>query len=220
MGLELSPFHPSRPQRNPQGKDLGIGPDNFVVGSIGRLTGIKDHRTLLRGLALAKKAVSRPLTLVVVGQGELEGEIRAEAAALGLDVRFMGWQPGTADLLPGFDLVALTSLNEGLPLVLIEALAAGRPVVSTPVGGVPSLLNMGEGPSLGNFSMAERGLLFPVGDPERAGQSGSVDGGSSRSGRRNWVWPGRNMFWPATARRVLSRAHAELYRELFQERHG
>ncbi len=216
-GLELEPFAQAA-QADPKNK-LGIGPDNFVVGSIGRLTGIKDHRTLLRGLALAKKAVSRPLTLVVVGQGELEGEIRAEAAALGLDVRFMGWQPGTADLLPGFDLVALTSLNEGLPLVLIEALAAGRPVVSTPVGGVPSLLNMGEGPSLGNFSMAERGLLFPVGDP--AGLAKAVQWTAGHPDQAEELGlAGQKHVLARHSQEGFIRAHAELYRELFQERHG
>jgi glycosyltransferase involved in cell wall biosynthesis len=169
VGLEMAPFVESFGVEFRE--SLGISPYTFVIGSIGRLTAIKDHRTLLRGVALAARKVAPPLALVIVGQGELEEEIREEAVALGVDIHFAGWRQGTADLLPSFDLVALTSLNEGLPLVLLEALAAGRPVVSTPVGGVPSLFSMGDAPIANGFTATERGLLFPVGDSEGLAQA-------------------------------------------------
>ena len=217
VGLELAPF--ARTTSSDLRERLGIDPDNFIVGSIGRITGIKDHATLLQGLAQAAEDLPRPLTLVVVGQGELEEQTKAQAASLGLDVRFMGWQPGTVDLLPGFDLVALTSLNEGLPLVLIEALAAGRPVVSTPVGGVPSLLNMGKEPSKANFSPAERGLFFPVGDP--AGLAKAVSWAADHPGQALEMGrAGQKHVLAHHNQEAYVRAHAELYRELFRERHG
>lgn len=217
VGLDLDPFIQATGETLKT--SLGISPDTFVIGVIGRLTAIKDHQTLLRGVASASKTASRPLALVIIGQGELEEEIKKEAADLGLDVHFTGWQEGTADLLPSFDLVALTSKNEGLPLVLIEAMAAGKPVVSTPVGGVPSLLNMGGTPSKNDFTVSERGLLFLVGDSE--GLSKAINWAITHHDQSAEIGQnGQRYVIAHHSREGFIQAHAKLYEELFWERNG
>ena len=217
VGLDLEPFLRATGQNLRD--ELGISPETYVIGTIGRLTAIKDHATLLRGLARAARGATRSLALVVVGQGELEEETRREAASLGIQAHFIGWRPGTADLLPSLDLVALTSLNEGLPLVLLEALAASRPVLATPVGGVPSLLGLVQEPPRGGFVAAERGLLFPVGDADGLAQAikwaiAHSDKTAEAASR------GREHVLARHSQEGFLEAHARLYEEVYKERHG
>jgi glycosyltransferase involved in cell wall biosynthesis len=82
---------------------------------------------------------------VIVGDGELRFELEQEAAVLGLEgrVMFVGWQPDLSIVYADLDLFTLTSLNEGVGLVLVEAMAAGCPVVATRVGGVPDVIQDG-----------------------------------------------------------------------------
>jgi glycosyltransferase involved in cell wall biosynthesis len=107
------------------------------VGVAGRLVPIKDHRTLFRAIAQIEG-----VHLAVIGDGELRGELERDAIALGIAERthFTGWWTDMPAAFSDLDLVALSSLNEGTPVALIEALAAGRPVVATRVGGVPSVV--------------------------------------------------------------------------------
>jgi glycosyltransferase involved in cell wall biosynthesis len=125
-----------------------------VVGEIARLAEVKGQRTLLRACA------ALDVSVVLVGADlEQEGAYRAllerEADELGMRERvlFTGYRADAASLLRAFDVFALPSTTEGLPLVLLEAMAAGVPVVATPVGGVPELVTDGE-----------TGLLVPPGD--------------------------------------------------------
>ena len=164
VGLDLAPFAQARPGRLRQ--ELGLSPADFVVGFVGRLTPIKDPLMLIRAVARAREGAARPVHLVLVGDGELAGEAAAEAGRLGFsrEVHFLGWREDLAPIYADLDLLALTSLNEGLPLVLIEALAAARLVASTPVGGVPGLLGLVSRPEAGGFTKAQRGLCLSVGD--------------------------------------------------------
>jgi glycosyltransferase involved in cell wall biosynthesis len=127
-----------------------------VVGVIASLQAIKDHATLIR--AVARLAPSRPtLRLVVVGEGALLEELRALASRLGIAsaVRFAGLRPQHPSLHYLFDISALSSTSEGFPNALVEAMAAGRPIVATDVGGVADAVRHGE-----------NGLLVPPRDPE------------------------------------------------------
>jgi glycosyltransferase involved in cell wall biosynthesis len=111
---------------------------------------------MLRALRLLHR--TRPgVRLVVVGTGPLEQHLRQEARELGLaeSVLFLGMRDDVPDLLPGFDVFGLTSRFEGLPIALLEALAAGLPAVATTVGGVPEVITDGR-----------EGLLVPPGSPE------------------------------------------------------
>jgi glycosyltransferase involved in cell wall biosynthesis len=127
-----------------------------IVGEIARLAEVKGQRTLLRACA------GLDVSVVLVGADlEQGGAYRAllerEADELGIRNRvlFTGYRADAASLLRSFDVFALPSTTEGLPLVLLEAMAAGVPVVATPVGGVPELVADGE-----------TGLLVPPGDAD------------------------------------------------------
>ena len=129
----------------------GIDDATLVVGFVGRLTPIKRPRDLVRTIA----AVESDAVLVVVGDGEGRAEAEALARALGVDgrCRFVGYTRDVAAWYGGFDALLLTSANEGAPVVAIEALAAGRPVVATDAGGTSTVVDDGE-----------TGILAPVGD--------------------------------------------------------
>jgi len=121
---------------------------------VGRLVAIKQVDLLLRACARAF-AVHPRARLLVAGDGESRAELEALAARLGLGdrVRFLGWQTDLAALYAGIDIVALSSINEGTPVAVIEAMAAARAVLSTAVGGVPDLIDDGR-----------TGRLVPPGD--------------------------------------------------------
>jgi glycosyltransferase involved in cell wall biosynthesis len=120
---------------------LGIAADAFVVGFIGRLVPIKDPLTLIAAFADVAASAANAV-LVIAGSGPLEEAVRREVEARGLQsrVRFAGWQRDLAALYATCDLIALVSRNEGTPVAIIEAMAAGRAVVATAVGGVPDLV--------------------------------------------------------------------------------
>jgi len=135
---------------------LDLPPEAFVVGCVGRLVRIKDLATMLEAVSLAVRRVPL-LRLAVVGDGPERGvlERRAAELALGELVRFTGWRRDLPFVYGGLDAVALSSRNEGTPVALIEAMAAGRPVVATAVGGVPDIVEH-----------ERTGLLVPPQDPQ------------------------------------------------------
>ena len=126
--------------------ELGVGNGAFLVGYVGRLTAIKrplDHVRTVRALAESERVDAQ---LVLVGDGEERVPAEALARELGIAerCRFLGYRSELAPLYAAFDALLLTSANEGTPVAAIEALAAGRPVVATRVGGVPQVVDEGE----------------------------------------------------------------------------
>lgn len=142
LGFDLSRFREGGRHRGELRAELGIPSDVPIIATIGRLTAIKDHPLLFRAAA----ALARPVALLVVGGGEEQESLRALACELGLEkrVHFLGFRSDLERILADSDVVALTSQNEGTPVALIEALAAGRPVVASDVGGVADVLGGGE----------------------------------------------------------------------------
>jgi len=134
LGLDLGPFAAVRRPSGRLRERLGLGADVPLVGAVGRLVPIKDLATLVRAVARLDG-----VHLALIGEGEQRTELEALVASLGLEARvhLPGWADDVADWMADLDVVALTSRNEGTPVALIEALAAGRPVVATSVGGVP-----------------------------------------------------------------------------------
>ncbi|HZF40368.1 MAG TPA: glycosyltransferase [Blastocatellia bacterium] len=135
---------------------LGLGADAKIVGSVAGLRPVKGHRYLLEAAAKVMKADAR-VHLVLVGDGELRDEIAAQAARLGIGARtsLLGHREDSAQLAAAFDVAVLASLSEGLPNAVMEAMAAGAPVVATAVGGTPELIEDGE-----------TGFLIPPANPE------------------------------------------------------
>ena len=154
LGLELSRF---RRPAVPAGirAALGLAATDPVLAIIGRLVPIKDHPTLFEALRVLGDA-GRTVHLLVVGDGQERGRLETLAERLGLASRlhFLGWRTDLEAVLPEVDMVICSSRNEGTPVSLIEAMAAGVPVLSTEVGGVADLVTHGE-----------TGWLVPAGDP-------------------------------------------------------
>lgn len=132
-------------------KAMGDGP---VIATAGRLVPVKDHRTLLRAFAALR--ATRPVRLVIFGEGPLEAELRAYAVETGFGrhVLFAGYVDDPAACYAAADLFVLSSTSEGFGNVLVEAMAAGVPVVSTDAPHGPREI-LGDG---------RFGALVPVGD--------------------------------------------------------
>jgi glycosyltransferase involved in cell wall biosynthesis len=155
-------------------RELGIAPERFVVGWLGRMTDIKRIDHLLDGVARARSAGGE-LDVLLVGDGPLRADLEVRARELGLDgvVRFVGFREDVASVYAAVDAVALTSANEGTPVSVIEALAAGKPAVATDVGGVRDVVRDGD-----------TGLLVPAGDVEAlAARLGDLAGDAALRGR-------------------------------------
>jgi glycosyltransferase involved in cell wall biosynthesis len=143
LGLDLERFAMARDDaaRQPARSMLGIPADALVIVAIGRLVPIKRLERLIDAFAVVAGRVPGSL-LYLVGDGSERETLQARVAAAGLldRVTFVGWSGSTPDWYAGTDVVALTSDREGTPLALIEAAAAGRPVVATDVGGVADVV--------------------------------------------------------------------------------
>lgn len=136
-GIRVERFAAASPARRKALRaTLGLAPDARIVGTVGRLNPVKDQSALLRAFARLRADAPRA-ALVVVGDGALRAALEAEAAALGIAeaVRLLGDRDDVAALLPGFDVFALSSRSEGYSMALLEACAAGLPIVATDVGG-------------------------------------------------------------------------------------
>lgn len=146
LGLELENFLRCESRRGSFRKRFGLSDDMLLVGIVGRLVPIKNHRIFLDA---AKQILdARPgskVKFLVIGDGELGGYLKeyAKKIMLGEDVRFTGWMDDLPAVYSDLDIVALTSLNEGTPVSLIEAMASARPVVATSVGGVADIVRDG-----------------------------------------------------------------------------
>ncbi|NMG77186.1 glycosyltransferase [Aromatoleum diolicum] len=134
---------------------LGLPQDAFVVGNVGRLHPDKDQATLLRGFARALPELPASALLVILGKGRLEKSLHALADELGIAarVRFLGQVPNARRAFSAFDLFALSSDHEPFGMVLLEAMAAGVPVIATDCGGAPEVVGHAD-------------ALFPLRDAE------------------------------------------------------
>lgn len=159
-GIDLDAFAKKRQDRDETRRELGVEPSDFVVIQVARLDYLKDHLTAVR--ALERVAAQRSaVRLVLVGEGpereKIEEEIRKRQ--LHSQVRLLGLRTDVARLVAAADVFLLTSISEGIPLTLIEAMAAGLPVVSTRVGGVDEVVEEGStgllAPSRDDAALAE-----------------------------------------------------------------
>lgn len=147
LGLELGRFLSLDPRPDPRARAaLGAGEDEVIALYAGRLVPIKKVDVLLRAVAGARRA-GAALRLLVLGDGELRPALEALARELGIGagVSFLGYREDVMPYLAAADIGALSSANEGTPVALIEAAAAGRPLLGTRVGGVADVVAEGTG---------------------------------------------------------------------------
>jgi len=144
-GVDIDRYLNARPNVQEKRRSLGLKPDGLVVGTVGWLLPIKGPMYLLKAMVEVWKTYPETV-LLYVGKGDLEEEVRREASRMGASekVRFLGWRDDIHEILPVLDIFVLPSLNEGMGRVLVEAMAAGRPLVASNVGGIPDLIHQGE----------------------------------------------------------------------------
>jgi len=157
LGFDLSRF-----RENQQEKRLafrakyGIAENEIAIGIVGRLVPIKNHDLFLEAMDIVRKRSNNKIRFFIVGDGESRTHIEQKARQLQIEysdwpneqkntfLTFTGWITEMDQVNAGLDIIALTSLNEGTPVSLIEAQAAGRPIVSTNVGGIGNVVIPGK----------------------------------------------------------------------------
>jgi sugar transferase (PEP-CTERM/EpsH1 system associated) len=160
-GVDTERFHPATgPADEPWN-----APGGFVIGSVGRLQDVKDQACLIDAFALLRTMLPEQrdrLRLVLVGDGPLRARLAQKILDAGL--QDCAWLPGPRSdvdvVMRSFSLFALSSIAEGTPVTMLEAMASGLPVVSTAVGGIPDLVADGSS-----------GALVPAGDPQRLAEA-------------------------------------------------
>lgn len=173
LGLDLGPFlkmegTADRPQAGHQ------QPSPTMIGLVGRLVPVKNPHMALQAIhRVLANGNDEEVRLVVVGDGELRADLEGQANRLGLSgkVVFAGWRQDLPALYSRLDVVIVTSVNEGTPVVLLEAMASGLPFVATRVGGIPDLTVGSEqvmrgGDGRTSFSVFDNGILVESGDVE------------------------------------------------------
>lgn len=155
---------------------LNLPPDHPVVGWVGRLHPGKGPDVALRAFA----AAPRDATLVFIGDGPARGSLETLAESLGVNgrVRFAGRVPGAGRLLRSLDAFLMSSWSEGTPMVILEAMSAGVPIVTTAVGGIPDVVSAAEAVLVpaGDVGGLCRGLSSVLEDPEGAAQRARAAG--------------------------------------------
>lgn len=141
-------------------RPAGLPDARPLIGIVGRLAPQKGHVYLLEALPIIRQVL--PAHLLIIGTGPLEADLRTRAMRLGIgnSAHFLGSRSDVLDILPHLDLLVSASLWEGLATVILEAMAAGVPVVATDVSGSREIVTTGQ-----------TGILVPVADPMALAQA-------------------------------------------------
>ena len=153
-GVDVDEIAARRSEREGARAELGVG-EELLVATVANLRAQKDYPTMLEAARRLIDA-AEPVRFVSVGQGPLAETLEAERNRLGLADRFqfLGYRDDPVRVLVAADVFCLSSRFEGLPIAMLEAMAAGLPVVATSVGGIPAVVRH-----------QRDGLLVPPGDP-------------------------------------------------------
>ena len=153
-GVDLETFLTSLSQPAETRVVLGIPPEATVVGTVGRLTAVKGQEVLIRAASELIRQGEK-IFLLLLGEGELRRDL--EELTIRLDiaehVRFLGWLPDVARIMAACDIFCLPSRNEGMGKVLVEAMAMGKPIIASDIGGIRDIVRS-----------EENGFLVPAGD--------------------------------------------------------
>ena len=180
-----------------------IPEDAVVIGTVGRLVPVKGHAILLEATRILQASIGN-VALVLVGDGPLRKDLEANAKRLGLEksVIFAGQQDQSYDFMNMMDVFVLPSLHEGIPMVVLEALALQRPVVATRVGGIPEVIShdiCGKLVESGDAGDLAKGLKELIEMPDRA---------------RAFAMEGRRQVEQEYSANTMANRTAEMYRSL------
>jgi glycosyltransferase involved in cell wall biosynthesis len=204
-GIDLAPFRDPGRDRNSVRRELDLDDGDFVIAQVARLDSLKDHATAIRMLERVATACTGA-RLVIVGEGPELSTVQGLIEGRGLEsnVRILGLRGDVARLLAAADIGLLTSVSEGIPLALIEAMAAGLAVVSTYVGGVREVVEAGV-----------TGLLVPAGDDAALAEAVLRLAGDAslrvRMGRLGRERAGRNF-----SELQMHNMYCNVYKEMFE----
>ena len=176
LGLDLKPFLEAEQWRGELKSELGLAPETPLVGIVARLVPIKAIDIFLKA-ALQVLAQQPEAHFVIAGDGDLRADLEQLAQSLKIQhrVHFLGFRADLPRINADLSCKVLCSLNEGLPVAVIEALAAARPVVASDVGSVKDLVvpdHSGVLVPSGDIDALARGILRVLENPERAAQWG------------------------------------------------
>ena len=168
LGFDLEPFFSPPLLKGQFRRSFGIDSKTILVGIVGRLVPIKNHKVFFRSARIFLDNNSDiDVKFLVIGDGELRDDLMAYCEQQGISdyVRFCGWNRDLPNVYADLDILALTSINEGTPVSLIEAMACSVPVIATDAGGVRDLLGAPvQHMSPNGFQVYERGILCEQGD--------------------------------------------------------
>jgi glycosyltransferase involved in cell wall biosynthesis len=155
-GMDFSEFEKPDVDIVKSKSEFNIGPDDHVVGMVGRLESIKGFEYFIDSAKIVLSSIPNTRFLIV-GDGSLRSSLEERSRRLGIEdkVIFTGWREDMPRIISMLDVLVLASLNEAVGRVLLEAGVAGKPAVATAVGGIPEIVKDGE-----------TGILVPPGDPE------------------------------------------------------
>ncbi len=208
-GIETSRYRVEPGTREKMRELFGIGPDGFLIGSLGHLGEQKGFRYLIEAAPEILRAFPSSRFLIF-GEGELGDDLRRRASSALPAGKFLfpGFRDDIPELLSAFDLFVLPSLWEGLPVVLIEAMAAGVPVVASDVDGNLEVTGGGEA-----------GLGVPPADPAALAAAVKTLLGD-RARREKLARAGRERARERFDLEVMVRNYQDLYREVLEQRSG
>ena len=148
LGFDLQRFNDNLEEKRKDFRAKHNLTDEVAIGIVGRLVAVKNHGLFLEAIRFVSAKSRQKIRAFIIGDGEERQNLESKAADLLLNacsngqrlVEFISWEREVDKVYPGLDVVCLTSFNEGTPVSLIEAQAAGRPIVSTNVGGIENVV--------------------------------------------------------------------------------
>ena len=168
LGFNLAPFLDCRQHKGRLRRKIGVDENTVLIGIVGRLVPIKNHNLFLESAQiLINKHPDQEIKFLIVGDGECKENLKDSCRLMGISrhVVFLGWIKDVSEVYADLDILALTSINEGTPVSIIEGMASSVPVVSTDAGGVNDLMGKPLMEEAG-FRVCERGILCPQDDPQ------------------------------------------------------
>jgi len=206
-GIELNKFKELPFNENQNFKrELGIPENYLVVGTVGRLVPVKGPEFLIEA---AKYIISKypEVFFIFTGDGPLEQNLERQAFKSGIkdNIIFLGWRNDIAGIISVYDIFALPSLNEGMGRVLVEAMALGKPIVASNVGGIPDLVTHGK-----------NGFLVPPKNPEKLAKYIQILIGDKEK-RKKMGQAGKEMVKNFSKEKMVEKI-ANLYEELLTQK--